>query len=797
MAAFVGETVLVTLKFPENTQVRGLVTDIVNQQLSLREGKVPTSSERFSTFCRAFTDSVLVLWLPTQRRDEFLVVNGPENLLDIEILEPEANLATPSVSSGIQGIPQASDDPAILSYGRPLHYTPSAIDVGLTSHTTIVPSSEVKEGLGNSESRVSQQSPPPPPPIHIPQQAIGSSAFGACVLEHGTTSATLTGPFEELQLNVEENGEDDNREGNGDGKGADAHVGVAPKHKRRRPKRGVRKERSPNAAVIRLEDPGQDDKVSPKAGRKVSQPHKKTGWRETPFLEEVREPKKQSLHPTDGSKPRGQRQHQHPHKKLLNEQNGWATEDATDIQEMGDFDFSGNLSKFDKLGTFNQFKQEDTTADEERLVTHNRLPPRPGTGGGKNLHYTENVLDSPNVNNHTTWGSGDSENDLTDAKFGSGRSSRRNTSRASIRQPPSRKSSAIVSEQNMTGSGSLPEVKAKNRRTPRESVNGGKMQPDISSSHDTVKRTILQSEKASSRMPSSAHLKPSFRLTGNNHVCPCLTPLQILELEQLAMTELGLSEDMLTENAARAISQIALQTADSIWRDTKSEGHASPVVVILAGNNKTGARAIAGARQALNHHSDLYLAVLGLEGDEDLLDPVRRQLTIFRNCGGQVVKPDRLVRTLRNAHARPDMIVDALLGMHIAFEDLRIDDQDAYFDLASWANKTASVLAIDVPSGMDASSGLPPSYNLFIYPLLTSLHRPYHCSRRIGHSHPGRLRALPSCSQNRPSSGNGQIRVHEHCMRAFCGGYRHQQRSMAKVWDTLQRRCAFRQRVGR
>ena len=38
MAAFVGETVLVTLKFPENTQVRGLVTDIVNQQLSLREG---------------------------------------------------------------------------------------------------------------------------------------------------------------------------------------------------------------------------------------------------------------------------------------------------------------------------------------------------------------------------------------------------------------------------------------------------------------------------------------------------------------------------------------------------------------------------------------------------------------------------------------------------------------------------------------------------------------------------------------------------------------------------------------
>ena len=633
-------------------------------------------------------------------------MNGPENLLDIEILEPEANLATPSVPSGLQEIPQASDDPAILSYGRPPHHTASAVNVGATSHTTIVPANEVKEGPDNSKSRVSQQLTPPPPPTRIPQQGIRSSAFDASVPGHGTTSATLTGPFEELQLNGEDRGEDDNHEEIGDGKDVVAHIGVAPKHKRRRPKRGVRKESSPNAAVVRLKDPGQDYKVSSEAGRKASQPHKKTGWRETPFLEEVQEPKKQSLHPTHASTPKEQRQRQRLHKKLLNEQNGWATEDATDIQDMGDFDFSGNLSKFDKLGTFNQFKQEDTTADEERLVTHNRLPPRPGTGGGKNLHFTENVLDSPKVNNHTTWGSGDSENDLTDAQFGSGRSSHRNTSRASIRQPPSRKGSAIVSEQHMTGSGSLPESKAKNRRTPRESMNGGKMQRDISSSHDTVKRTKLQPEKASSRVPSSAHLKPSFRLTDNSHICPCLTPLQILELEQLAMTELGLSEDMLTENAARAISQIALQTANSLWHGAKSAGHASPVVVILAGNNKTGARAIAGARQALNHHSDLYLAVLGLEGAEDLLEPVRRQLTIFRNSGGQVVKPDRLVRTLRNAHAWPDLIVDALLGMHTAVEDLRIADQDAYLDLARWANKTASVLAIDVPSGMDASSGL-------------------------------------------------------------------------------------------
>jgi len=39
MADFIGETVLVTLKQPENAKVRGLVTDIINQQLKLKDGK--------------------------------------------------------------------------------------------------------------------------------------------------------------------------------------------------------------------------------------------------------------------------------------------------------------------------------------------------------------------------------------------------------------------------------------------------------------------------------------------------------------------------------------------------------------------------------------------------------------------------------------------------------------------------------------------------------------------------------------------------------------------------------------
>ena len=648
------------------------------------------------------TDCNLVVWLPSRERSEFIIVNGPDNLVDIEIVAPEVKLVTTSVPQGSQD----ADDPAILSYGRP----PQKHDATLSStharrqpSTTTTAAGFLQTGLDDPVPIVGQEE--PQLSSTVPQQASQNSTQHASAHDHASTYATLTEPFEELTLNDGYNGGDDNQqEEMGDGKDSQAPIAVAPKHKRRRPKRGIQKERLIKAAAERIEAPQQGDRASPGSRRKLDRQQKTSGWRETPFLEEAPKPKKQSLHPFDGSMPKGRRHRQR--KANSNETNGWATEDATDIQDMGDFDFSGNLSKFDKLGTFNQFKQEDTTADEERLVTHNRVPPRPGTAGGKNLHYTENVLDSPKVDNRATWNSDDSENDLTEAKIGSGRSSHRNASRASIRQPPSRKSSVITSEQHMTGSGSLPESKARIRVTPRQSINGSKILRDISSSRNTIKRTILHSEKTTFRVPSSAHSKPSFRLTNHGHVCPCLTPLQMLELEQLAITELGLTEDIVTENAARAIAETAPQLIDLMEVTPNTGGpSASPAIVILAGNNKSGARAIAGARQALNHHSRLFLTVLGLERDDDLLDAVRRQLSIFRNCGGQVIKPDRLIKSLKTAHTTPDLIIDALLGMHMAFDDLRADDQATYFGLASWANKTAPIMAIDVPSGLDASSG--------------------------------------------------------------------------------------------
>ncbi|KAL8684309.1 MAG: hypothetical protein Q9218_008344 [Villophora microphyllina] len=174
----------------------------------------------------------------------------------------------------------------------------------------------------------------------------------------------------------------------------------------------------------------------------------------------------------------------------------------------------------------------------------------------------------------------------------------------------------------------------------------------------------------------------------------------MLELEQLATTELGLSDDMMIENAAQCIAQLSCKIAEG------------DRVVVLAGNTKSGARAIAAARQLRNHGMRVHLLVLGIEREEDLLEIVKRQLSIYRNSGGQVVNTERLVNMGKDGKNTIDLVVDALLGMHLSFEDLRTADRNAYFEIASWVNPSDSaVLAVDVPSGLDASTGETPKEN--------------------------------------------------------------------------------------
>ncbi|RDW88692.1 hypothetical protein BP6252_00724 [Coleophoma cylindrospora] len=382
------------------------------------------------------------------------------------------------------------------------------------------------------------------------------------------------------------------------------------------------------------------------------------GWRQTPLLEP-----NPSFQPFTTLKKKGR-------SNGRTEENGWATEDATDVQDMGEFDFTASLAKFDKKTVFNQFQAEDEIAEEDRLVGHNRLPKfKPGTSRGKNLHPSENVLDMPDTigGKKELWKSEDeTEEDAIQRDSGSGRQSRRAESRlATNRKSVSRKGSASVRRSSLTGS-----------------------QPPRGTSLHT---------------PSS---KSSFFLVPSDRKCEPISALQMLNLENIADNELGLSEDMMTENAGRGVAEVALSALHPGGRGLVQKPSNTPTVVVLAGNNKSGLRAVAAGRHLRNHAINVIICVLGLEREAELLVGLRRQLKIFRSFGGRLVAKNELLEIVKALPLPVDLIIDGLLGLTMPFEELRTGDQATAYELIEWANRsTASVLAIDIPTGIDPTSG--------------------------------------------------------------------------------------------
>lgn len=97
----------------------------------------------------------------------------------------------------------------------------------------------------------------------------------------------------------------------------------------------------------------------------------------------------------------------------------------------------------------------------------------------------------------------------------------------------------------------------------------------------------------------------------------------MLNLENIAHNELGLTEDMMTENAGRGIAEVTLTAlADpaikmrTVPSSTSSNEGPPPTVVILAGNNKSGIRAVAAGRHLRNKGVTVLICVVGIERGE-------------------------------------------------------------------------------------------------------------------------------------------------------------------------------------
>ncbi|PSS00916.1 YjeF-related protein N-terminus-domain-containing protein [Coniella lustricola] len=440
-----------------------------------------------------------------------------------------------------------------------------------------------------------------------------------------------------------------------------------------------------------------DPEAASSAGSKPSKKGK--GWRETPMLEDT-----------------SQFQPYKALRKTKINQDGWASEDVTDVQEMPDFDFEGSLRKFDKRTIFDEMKEKDQVEEADRLVSHNRKP-KPGTAGGKNLHYTENVLEPPTLLEKPNKAPPD---DFWKSEADDG---------------------AVNGSERLSGREHAMGSRQSSRRGEGKAVGKARSQSRKASAANVAQAP----SRTNSGLPSGAPANAGFVVAPTNRRVEILSPLQMLNLENIAQNDLGLTEDMMTENAARGITEVALHTLTDPAirvRLAAADGSAAEqpaTVVILAGNNKSGYRSVAAGRHLRNKGLNVILCVVGIEkGERDLSVDMTKQLRLFKNFGGKVCSKAELFDFVRKAsmpvismdaprsvlpQAPPmavTLIIDALLGHVTPFEDLRASEQATVYELIEWTNRNeAFVLAVDVPTGIDHTTGQPTvqdGHNLYIRP---------------------------------------------------------------------------------
>lgn len=163
-----------------------------------------------------------------------------------------------------------------------------------------------------------------------------------------------------------------------------------------------------------------------------------------------------------------------------------------------------------------------------------------------------------------------------------------------------------------------------------------------------------------------------------------VTSEQMREVDRIATHETGPGILQMMENAGRSLASLAIELLGSRWP--------SAVFLVLAGGGGNGGGGICAARHLANHNAGVRLC---LAQPDHMSAAAQQQLNIFRFTGGKEITPAQL------SGQPADIILDALIG-----SGLKSSPRSPVAEMISWANGSrASILSLDVPSGMDASTG--------------------------------------------------------------------------------------------
>lgn len=343
----------------------------------------------------------------------------------------------------------------------------------------------------------------------------------------------------------------------------------------------------------------------------------------------------------------------------------WASEDVKGIKDV-EFDFAANLSLFDKQTVFDEIRQQDKTDPNARLVAHNQQN-RPVGLPGK-VPNNEMITQQSDSN----WNFGASDD-----------------------------SSASIATTTTTATNPLlaPAV------TPAAAA--------AATAPSRVPANLRTLRKGSEQL-GRAGAQYKFVARNTNTECPCASPVQVAELERLVAESFGISESVLSENAARGVAELALKALGGTARFQSKNRNSRPCVVALIGDHRAGCRALG----ALRHLSNRLVTTIAVVPSKDVShsSALTAQLRAFEASGGKVVaRLDKLRAVLSTLDSPVELIVDGLQGYQ-TFEDLWEEDALATaIALVEWANALpCDSISLDIPAGLDASTGLPCSQQIFL-----------------------------------------------------------------------------------
>ena len=158
---------------------------------------------------------------------------------------------------------------------------------------------------------------------------------------------------------------------------------------------------------------------------------------------------------------------------------------------------------------------------------------------------------------------------------------------------------------------------------------------------------------------------------------PAVTAEQMREVDRLAIEEFGLLLIQMMENAGIRLAELALQRFEP------------QAVAVLCGPGGNGGGGLVAARHLANHGVRVSVT---LAADRDRLGEVpRHQLAILERMGVPI----------GTGPVTGELVLDALIGY-----SLLGDPRPPAAELIRWANEQeAPVCSLDVPSGLDATTG--------------------------------------------------------------------------------------------